>query len=227
VIANLHNQALADRSLIACPDCDLLQRLPELRPGASARCTRCDKELSRRREDSLNRTLALSLAAALLYVLANSVPMLGLSAVGREAFTTVLGGAQQLWTDGRETVAGLVLLTAVIAPGLQIGFMLAIALAGRRARPKAWVGTLLRHHPTTCTWSMIEVMLLGVLVALVKIADYATVIPGVALFVLGALVFLLAAIQASFDPQEVWSRIEWAERASPAGAGPEIRGAGS
>ena len=54
-------------------------------------------------------------------------------------------------------------------------------------------------------------MLLGVLVALIKIADYATVIPGMALFALGALVFLLAAMQSSFDPREVWDRIEWAE----------------
>ena len=91
----------------------------------------------------------------------------------------------QLWHDGREIVAGLVLFTAVIAPALQIGFMLAIVLGAHRARPPRWVGTLLRHHPTTRTWSMIEVMMLGVLVALIKIADYATVIPGLALFVLG------------------------------------------
>jgi paraquat-inducible protein A len=65
---------------------------------------------------------------------------------------------------------------------------------------------------------MIEVMLLGVLVALIKIAELATVIPGVALFVLGALVFLLAGIQASFDPREVWDRIEWAEAGAPGGA---------
>lgn len=216
VDAHFHNEPLSDASLLACAHCDLLQRLPELAPGGSARCTRCDKELWRRREDSLNRTLALALAAAILYVIANSVPMLGLSAVGRQAFTTVLGGAEHLWEDGRESVAGLVLLTAVVAPALQIGFMLAIVIAARRKRPPRWVGTLLRHHPTTSTWSMIEVMLLGVLVALVKIADYATVIPGVALFVLGALVFLLAGIQASFDPREVWNRIEWAET----GAGP-------
>jgi paraquat-inducible protein A len=211
VDANCHNEPLSDASLLACPHCDLLQRLPELAPGGSARCTRCDKELWRRREDSLNRTLALALAAAVLYVVANSVPMLGLSAVGRQAFTTVLGGAEQLWEDGRESVAGLVLLTAVVAPALQIGFMLAIVIAARRRRPPRWVGALLRQHPRTCTWSMIEVMMLGVLVALVKIADYATVIPGVALFVLGVLVFLLAGIQASFDPREVWDRIEWAE----------------
>ena len=60
---------------------------------------------------------------------------------------------------------------------------------------------------------MIEVMLLGVLVALIKIADYATVIPGLALFVLGMLVFLLAAMQASFDPRDVWTRVVWADTA--------------
>jgi paraquat-inducible protein A len=54
--------------------------------------------------------------------------------------------------------------------------------------------------------------MLGVLVAPIKIADYAKVIPGLALFVLGALIFVLAAMQASFDPREVWARIEWDER---------------
>ena len=210
----MYNQPFPDASLIACPHCDLLQRLPDLAPGASARCPRCDKELWRRREDPLARTLALTLAAAVLYVVANAVPMLGLSAVGHQASTTVLGGAQQLWHDGRETVAALVLFTAVVAPALQIGFMLAIVLGARRDRPPRWVGMLLRHHPTTATWSMIEVMMLGVLVALIKIADYATVIPGLALFMLGALVFLLAAIEASFDPRDVWNRIEWAEATS-------------
>lgn len=211
VMTSSYNQALSDPSLIACLHCDLLQRLPDLAPGASARCPRCDKELWRRREDSLNRTLALSLAAAVLYVVAQSVPMLGLTVVGREASTTVIGGAEHLWNDGREIVAALVLFTAVIAPALQIGFMLAVVLAARRERPPRWVGSLLRHHPTTRTWSMIEVMLLGVLVALIKIAELATVIPGLALFALGGLVFLFAAMQASFDPREVWDRVEWAE----------------
>lgn len=207
----VHNQPVADTSLVGCPHCDLLQRLPDLPPGASARCPRCDKELWRHREDSLNRTLALTLGAALLYVVANSVPMLGLTIVGRAASTTVIGGAEHLWSNGQQMVAVLVLLTAVIAPALQIGFMLAIVLGAHRERPPRWVGTLLRHHPATRTWSMIEVMMLGVLVALVKIADYATVIPGIALFVLWVLVFLLAGMQASFDPREVWERIRWAE----------------
>jgi paraquat-inducible protein A len=215
---------MADASLVACLHCDLLQRIPELEPGGSARCPRCNKELWRRREDSLNRTLALTLAAVVLYVIANSVPMLGLTIVGREASTTVIGGAQHLWDNGQKIVGVLVLLTAVIAPALQIGLMLAIVLGAMRERAPRWVGALLRHHPTTRIWSMIEVMMVGVLVALVKIADYATVIPGVALFVLWVLVFLLAGMSASFDSREVWEKIQWADEEQRDAVGDSLAG---
>jgi paraquat-inducible protein A len=202
---------LADESLVACPHCDLLQHMPEIMPGASVRCPRCDKELWRHREDSFNRTFALTLAALVLYIVANTVPMLGLNAVGHQASTTVVGGAEQLWNNGQQIVAVLVLFVAVISPALQIGFILLILIGCLGERTPFWVGMLLRHINLTRTWSMIEVMLLGVLVALTKIADYATVIPGIALFCLFALVFLLAAMQSCFDPREVWNRVEWAE----------------
>jgi paraquat-inducible protein A len=218
----MYNQPITDPAVVACPHCDLLQLLPELVPGGSARCPRCDRELWRRRADSLNQTLALALAAAVLYVIANSVPMLGLTIVGREASTTVFGGVETLWQDGQQIVAALVLLSAIIAPALQISLMLAITVGARRIPIPRWVGILLRHHPTTRIWSMIEVMMLGVLIALTKIADYATVIPGLALFVLGALVFVLAAMQASFDAREVWEKIEWAEEAAGAAVGDPI-----
>ncbi len=207
----VYNQPVGDAALLACQHCDLVQRLPELEPGASARCPRCNKELWRRREDALNRTLALTVAAAVLYVIANSVPMLGLTIVGRDASTTVIGGAQHLWKNGQKLVGVLVLFTAVVAPALQIGLMLAIVLGAMRERAPSWVGAVLRHHPITRIWSMIEVMMVGVLVALVKIADYATVIPGIALFVLWVLVFMLAGMQASFDSREVWEKILWAD----------------
>jgi paraquat-inducible protein A len=214
------NQPVADAALVACPHCDLLQRLPELPPGAAARCPRCDKELWRHREDSLARTLPLALAALVLYLIANTVPMLGLSAVGHQAFTTVFGGALQLWHDDQKMVGVLVLFAAVISPALQIGFMLLISIGARFQQPPAWVGMLMHRVHFTRTWSMIEVMLLGVLVALTKIADYATVIPGIALFALFALVFLLASMQSTFDPREVWDRVEWAE----ASARPKVDG---
>jgi len=198
-------------SLVACPQCDLLQRLPELALRTSARCPRCGFELWRRRVDPLHRPFALSVAGAALFVVANCVPMLGLTAVGRHATTTVLGGVAQLWHDDEKLVAVLVLFTAFVAPALQIAFMLVITAGALARRTPRWVGTLLRWHPFLTTWSTIEVMLLGVLVALTKIADYATVIPGLALFTLGALVVLLAATQSCFDPREVWRRVEWVD----------------
>ena len=193
-----------------------MQRIPEVPTGASVRCPRCDKELWRHKPDSFNRALALTLAALVLYIIANAVPMLGLHAVGREAFTTVIGGAEQLWHDGQQLVAVLVLFAAVISPALQIGFLLLILIGCQRERPPFWVGLFLRNLNFTRTWSMIEVMLLGVMVALTKIADYAHVILGTALFALFALVILLAAIQSCFDPREVWQRIEWAEEEAQA-----------
>lgn len=172
---------------------------------------RCGHELRRTRYDSLNRTLALALAAAILFIVANMVPMLGISVVGRQTATTVIGGVIQLWGQGMYAVATLVMFTAVAAPALQIGLLLAITLEARGGRPRRWIAALLRHSRHAATWSMVEVMLLGVLVALVKITDYATVIPGDALFMLGALVVMLAAAQATFDPHEVWRTIQWAD----------------
>jgi paraquat-inducible protein A len=206
------NRAIADPSLVACHACDLVQRLPAIAPGEVARCPRCDTEIWRPREDSLGRTLALALAAAVLYVVANSVPMLGLSAVGHQSSTTVLGGCRQLWHDDEPIVAALVFVAAILAPALQIGLILVIVLGARAERVPAWVGTLLRHHPTARTWSMIEVMLLGVMVAVIKIAELATVTVGTALLVLGGLVVVLTWMQTTFDPREVWGRVEWAER---------------
>jgi len=207
----MYNEPVPDLSLVGCPHCDLIQRLPALAPGESARCARCDEELWRRQTHGLERPLALTSAAALVYVLANAIPMLGLTVVGRQAFTTVFGGGAHLWVQGWESVGVLVLITAVVAPGLQIGFMLGIVIGAHRKRPPRWVGTLLRHYPTIGTWSMIEVMILGVLVALIKIAEYATIIPGLALFALGALVFLIAAMESSVDTREIWQRIAWSE----------------
>ncbi len=219
----MYNQPLADSALVGCLHCDLVQHMPPLEPGVAARCARCGEELRHRREDSLNRTFALTVGAALLYTIANSVPMIGLTIVGRSASTTVVGGAIDLWNGDQRIVSILVMFTAVIAPALQIAFMLAIILGARFMPAPRWVGTLLRYHPTTRTWSMIEVMMLGVLVALIKIADYATVIPGVALFVLGGLVFTLAAMQANFDPSEVWERIRWADEEALPSAAEAIR----
>jgi paraquat-inducible protein A len=200
---------------IACPDCDLLQRVPRLRPGAKARCARCSKTLVMQRPDPLDRPLALSIAAAIAFIVANTTPLMGLSAVGREASTTIIGGAYEMWLQGSQITAVIVAICAVIAPAGHILFLLTVLLAVRRPPAPRWVGEMLRSAHLLQPWSMTEVMMLGILVALFKIAQLATVIPGIGMYAAGAFIALLSAVLVTFDPHEVWKRVEWADGKPP------------
>jgi len=205
---------------VACPDCDLLQRLADIPPGGKARCARCGTTLAARPTDPLDRPLALAIAAAIVFVIANTMPLMGLSAVGRHASTTIGGGVIEMWEQGEEPTAVVVAFCAIFAPGGYILFMLTVLLAARRPPAPHWIGELLRWADSMQPWSMTEVMILGILVALIKIAELATVEPGVGMYAVGALVVLFAAMMALFDPREVWQRVEWANgrRPGPPGA---------
>jgi paraquat-inducible protein A len=194
---------------VACRGCDLLQRLPTLPPGGKARCGRCGQLLATRPADPLDRPLALALACAIAVVLANIEPLMTLSATGRTATTTLAGGAYEMWLQGSEVTAVIVAFCAVVAPALYVAFLLAVLLAIRRAPAPAWAGVLLRWVEYLRPWSMNEVLLLGLLVSLTKIAVLATVVPGVGLFALGTLVYLLPWLGSTFDPHAAWQRIAW------------------
>ena len=195
--------------IIACPDCDLLQQLPELAPGGRARCPRCGWTVAASTEDSLNRPLALTITALIALIVANTAPLMGLSAVGRQASTTIVGGAYQMWVQGQEITAVIVAFCAVIAPAGYIVFMLTVLLAVRRPPAPRWVGEMVRWAASMRPWSMNEVMMLGILVALIKIAELATVEADVGMYAVGALVLLFPAIMVTFDPAEIWQRVEW------------------
>jgi len=195
---------------IACPDCDLLQRIPPLPPGGKARCPRCGETLATEPIDALDRTLALTLTAAIVFIVANTSPLMGLQAVGRQASTTIIGGAYQMWVQGQEVTAVIVAFCAVIAPAGYILFMLSVLLAVRRPPAPRGVGEMLRWAHSMQPWSMSEVMMLGILVALIKIAELATVEPGIGMYAAGGLIVLFAAIMVPFHPREVWKRVEWA-----------------
>ncbi len=202
-------------NIVACPDCDLLQRIPMLSSGGTASCLRCGHTLASSKPDSLDRTLALTVAAVIVLIIANVMPLMGLSAVGRQASTTILGGVLKLWQQGHQITAVLVAFCTVVAPTVHIGFTLTVLLAVRQTPAPIWVGTLLRMAEFNQPWAMLEVMMLGILVALIKIADLATVIPGIGMFAVGALILLIAAMTVSFDKHEVWSRIRWVDRKGP------------
>lgn len=207
---------------VACPDCDLLQQIPPLKPGDRARCPRCSHVLATAPRDPLDLPLALTFTAAIFLIIANTIPLMGLSVLGLTASTTILGGALEMWQTGEPITAAIVAFCAVIAPGLYTLFMLTVLIAARRPPAPHWVGEMLRWAQSMQPWSMIEVMMLGILVALIKIAELATVDPGIGMFAVGALVVLFPAIMVSFDPREVWKRVEWIDDSKP--SMPAVRG---
>ena len=202
-------------NVMACPECDLLQRIPAIPPGGAARCPRCRHTIASSKPDSLERTLALTVTAAIVLVVANVAPLMGISAVGRNASTTIVGGALEMWMQGQEITAVVVMFCAFVAPAIHVGFMLAVLLAVRRPPAPSWAGTLLRLSEFHQPWAMVEVMMLGILVSLIKIAELATVVPGIGMFAAGALVVLIAAMTVSFEPREVWERVCWANGQCP------------
>ena len=200
---------------LACPDCDLLQVIPELPPGAKARCARCGRVLETRSSSPIDRPLALTLTALLVLIVANATSLMGLSVAGRQASTTIVGGAYQMWLQGQELTAVIVAFCALIAPAAYILFMLVVLLAARRPPAPPWVGEMLRWADAMQPWAMVEVMMLGILVALVKIAELAHVEPDIGMFAVGVLILHFPAIAASLDPEEIWARLEWADGESP------------
>lgn len=210
----------------SCPDCDLLQIVEQPPLGGKARCARCGHVLAARTRDPIDHPLALTLAALLTLMVANTSPLMGLSVVGHRASTTVVGGAYEMWLHGQEVTAVIVVFCSVIAPAGYILCLFAVLLATRQPPAPRWVGKMLRWAERMEPWSMIEVMMLGVLVALVKIAELATVEPGIGMYAMGVLMLLFPAIQVSLDPDEIWTRVTWND-GGPALLLPESKSSGT
>ena len=191
----------------ACHECDALQRKVPLQSGGMARCWRCGAVLYRRRRYGLDATLALTLAAAVLFVLANALPLVSLELQGQENAISLWGAVGTLWDQEVELLALLVFATTMALPALDLGAMLwlLVPLVLQR-RPPAGM-RVLRALQVIRPWGMVEVFMLGVLVALVKLAHIATVEPGLALWSFGSLIVVFAAAAASFDTDLTWAHL--------------------
>jgi paraquat-inducible protein A len=193
--------------LTACHECDLLQHETPLPLGGAAKCPRCGATLYRRNPESVDRALALTLGALALFIMANVFPIVGLSINGDLVQTTLFGTVRMLWTTDMRLVAGLVFLTTILMPFLQLAAMSALLLPVRLERTPPYAAALFRTLRAVEPWGMVEVFMLGVLVALVKLAHMATVVPGLAAWSFAGLMLVLAAAVAAFDPQAVWARV--------------------
>ncbi len=204
---------------IACPDCDLLQRVPPLTPGGKASCARCGRVLAKELSGVRDRALPLVLTAEITLLVANLYPLMELHVVGRFASTTIAGGAYEMWEQGQRLTSVLVAFCALIAPAGYLLFVMTLLLAARRSPMPSWSGEMLRWVGHLEVWAMLEVVMLGILVALVKIAQLATVDPGIGMYAFGATILLIPAIAGSLDRREMWRRVEWIDpdiRATPA-----------
>jgi paraquat-inducible protein A len=216
---------MARDTLTQCHECGLLQRIPVLPVGGVALCPRCGCRLHSRRPDSLEPALALTLAGVVLFVVANSFPFLSFQMQGQATETTLATGVLDLYAAGRWELAAVVGFTSILAPGLQLALLLAVLVPLKLGRLPAGVARLFRYARTLAPWGMMDVFMLGILVAVVKLSDMATLVPGTALFAFGILIFVLAAAQAALDPDIVWSEVPLPQAARrPPRAGEAVYG---
>ena len=194
-------------SLIACHECDLLQREVPLPQGGIVRCGRCGAELYRSHPDSFERTLALTAGAIFLFAIANAFPIVGLKLQGQVIQTTLFHAVQILWDEDMKSVGVLVFVTTMLIPALQLLGLTYLLLPLRLGRVPQHFALVFRMLQAVRPWGMVEVFMLGVLVSLVKLAHLAGVVPGIALWSFAALMFLMAAISAVFDPRDLWARM--------------------
>jgi paraquat-inducible protein A len=195
-------------SLIACHECDLLQQSRALPMGATARCPRCGAVLCRRKRNSLDRVLALTIAGLILFIVANTYPFLTFRLEAQIQETTLITGIIELYNQGVWIVAGVVLLTSIVMPLLELAGMLYVLLPLKFNRRPWSLPLFFRMVRSVKPWGMMEVFMVGILVAFVKLSKMASIIPGMALYAFMVLIFVLAASAASLDPHIVWDRME-------------------
>lgn len=202
------NDAAKTKNLIACPDCDLLQHEVEVARHSDAHCVRCGALLYRGTRARLDWMLALMLGSAALLIVSNVFPIAAFEVQGSANATTLMGTVWALIEQGRPLVALLVLATAIVIPAIELSVMLYMLIPLRFGHVPHGVPFLFRCVIALHPWSMMEVFMLGVLVTLVKLADLATVVPGIALWAFIGLIVLFSAAAASFSARDFWGWVE-------------------
>jgi paraquat-inducible protein A len=172
--------------------------------------------LFQHKPNRLERTMALTVAGLILFVVANSFPFLGFKIQVHK--TLLITGVQELYHQGMWILATVVLLTTIVLPAAQMLGLLYV-LVPLRLNWIPWkFREVFRFIQSIRRWAMMEVFMLGILVSILKLAKMVTIVPGIAAFAFMALIFVLAASLAVLDPHAVWERIKIQEsiRGTPA-----------
>jgi len=204
---NIDRSSAGATQFVACHECDLLQREIPLPPGRAALCAQCGAKLYRNTSKSIDHTLALSLTAAIVFILANAYPIIGLQIQSTRNDTSIISAVHTLWIQDMKIVASLVFFTIFLVPLVQLFVIIHILLSLKCGRKPAGFKGIMRVLQHFNPWGMVEVFIIGVIVALVKLTHYGSLIPGIALWSLGALTLLLAATASSFNIHDIWEQV--------------------
>jgi len=187
----------AEDSLIVCERCDQAYRWTPLRPGAVARCTRCEAILGRGHRLGIETVLALTVTALVVFLVATFSEVLSIRLGGTTVASTLPGAVAAVWDEGDWLVAVATAVTALIAPALYIALRLYVLVPLAVGKVPIGFGPCVRALHQVSRWSMVEVLTVGGLLSLVRLAALAEAVPGPAMFALGLLTLLFAAIESA------------------------------
>lgn len=199
--------------LLNCHVCSMLTRRGQGSRGPES-CPRCGAQLHTRKPDSINRATALALAAAIFYVPANVYPVMSVVMFGKHVPSTIFGGIVEFIRSGMYPLAALIFFASIAVPVLKL-FCLGLLIVSVRFR-WPWNArnrtALYRVVEQVGRWSMIDVFVISILVALVKLGNIATIEPGIGASSFAAVVVVTMFAAASFDPRLIWDALEETEK---------------
>ena len=194
--------------LISCHFCHTLSEVPESHDAKKSvlHCPCCQSQIHSRIPDSLNKTLALLIAAIILYIPANMLPIMTVTFWGDGQPDTIMSGVIHLMDSGMWPLALLIFIASIFIPILKLiilmGLMLSIKLK-MRWNPKDRT-QLYRITEFVGRWSMVDVFVIGILVTLVQFGNTANVSPGIGALSFAAVVILTMFAAHTFDPRIIW-----------------------
>ena len=192
----------------ACPQCDLLLNSAHPKIGEKAHCPRCGLLLSRPRKRSVERTFALSIAGFILFFPSVLLPMVGITIMGNANTGVLYAGVVALFNDGMVAVAIVVFLASILFPLVLISLSLLISGHLYFNRPNRYLGGWMRWMHRLDEWGMLEVYMLGIIVACVKLMALAQLKFGWGLYAFIALLIITTLLTSSLDSELFWQRIE-------------------
>jgi paraquat-inducible protein A len=191
----------------ACPECDLLLRPALPNVGEKAHCPRCGLLLLRPHKQSIERTFALSIAGFILFFPANLLPMVGISMMSNANTGILFSGVLALFNDGMEAVAVVVFLASILFPLLHISLSLLISGHLYFNRANRYLVHWMRWMHHLDEWVMLEVYMLSIIVACVKLMSIAQLKFGWGLYAFVALIIINTLLTSGLDEDLFWERI--------------------